>query len=1627
MNIAECENCTVTNVEIINNQAGLMGGGIYVVSDGAQFTNITADNNQAERGGGAFVNGTNVTILNSEFNNNKAIFNASNPNSTGLGGALDIAGNNCYINNTHSNNNTAYRGGSTFIRGDNTVIDNCNLDNNTATLRGGGLNIAGDNCTVNNVSVSNNKAGTMGGGLYIMSNGTNITGIIADNNTAQRGGSAFVNGTNVIVKNGELNNNKAIYNGTDNTGLGGGFDIVGDNILVDNVHSNNNTAYRGGSTFIRGSNVTVQNCNLDNNTAEIRGGALNIGGGDNCKVINVSVSNNRASEEGGAVYVVGDHAFFDNVNSTNNTAMYGGSSYVAGNNVTVQNCDLDGNNATTAGGGLYVEGNECNFVNTSLSNNHVTEDYGQGGAVYVDGNHNTFTNVTSVNNTADFGGSTYIVGDYTLVQNSTVHNNTAIFGGGVNIEGDYTTFVNNNITFNKAIDSEDSSYPAGGGIYIQTLFGNELNFTNNNISSNYAQDNGGGVFIFTLGGDIYFNETYAFNNTAENGGFCHIMMADHVHVSDSAFINNSATGDISIDRGEGGAFHISSTEYIDIEGDFVNNTATNGSAIYVEDSTLRVYNSTFFDNQAKSYYLLAAPKNGTTYQVGDDKIVSFSHIGGDNIANAIHNRGGTSDITIRNITFPFYHNGVEEIRTTPNEDLIPVLGYENFDGTNIYLDDLEDNQVIYYEVYDNETGKLIKNGSARTDINGSIDINLTDLGVGVYLIKAWYNETLYYTEINNETIIIVIDDQCDLVINKTVNITGIYVGDSVAWNITVVNSGSKVAENVYVKDTVPNGLEIDLTKLPEGCTADGQNVIWNIGSMQPKEQRSIVIITKALTNGTFVNVAVVNTTSNETNTTNNKANNTTVVYLPNMTIQKITLNKTVYVGENVTFEIVVKNVGDCNLSDVVVREFFDSTELEYLDYTNKDKWSNTATNVFEYNGILTPGESASFTVIFKTLVNGTLLNTVNVTSNVTKNKTSENTTRVYQPNLTVEKIALNKTVYVGNETFFTIVVKNVGDCDLSNVTVTEIFNSSEFDSLRLVVPNGWSMNGLIFTYGDVLANGSSANFTVGLITKVNGTLLNNVTAKSNVTDPVNDTANVTVYQPNMTVEKVSLNVTDFVIVNDTVAFNITVINTGDCDLGNVTVTEIFDDGELSYIDHSDKAVWVKSGDVFTYQGTLVKGGNATFTVYFKALTNGTLVNNVTARSNVTNDTNDTANVTVYSPNMTVEKVSLNVTDFVIVNDTVAFNITVINTGDCDLGNVTVTEIFDDGELSYIDHSDKAVWVKSGDVFTYQGTLVKGGNATFTVYFKALTNGTLVNNVTAKSNVTNNTNDTANVTVYNPNMTVEKVSLNITDFVVVDNTVAFNITVTNTGDCTLGKMNVTEQFNADEFEFIKIVGADWTASDDNMTFFYGNDLVKGANATFTIYFKALVNGTLVNNVTARSNVTNDTNSSANVTVYNPNMTVEKVSLNITDFVVVDNTVAFNITVTNTGDCTLGKMNVTEQFNADEFEFIKIVGADWTASDDNMTFFYGNDLVKGANATFTIYFKALVNGTLVNNVTARSNVTNDTNSSANVTVYNPNRTVEKVSLNITDFVVVNDTVAFNITVTNTGDCVLGDVTV
>ena len=119
---------------------------------------------------------------------------------------------------------------------------------------------------------------------------------------------------------------------------------------------------------------------------------------------------------------------------------------------------------------------------------------------------------------------------------------------------------------------------------------------------------------------------------------------------------------------------------------------------------------------------------------------------------------------------------------------------------------------------------------------------------------------------------------------------------------------------------------------------------------------------------------------------------------------------------------------------------------------------------------------------------------------------------IYNPSMSVRKISLNKTVYLGEQVGFIIVVSNTGDCDLTGVYVIDN-DFTEGIVLNNMVPNGdWTFDGKDkFTYGKTLGVGESANFTVIFNTTSVGFKINNVTAGNNITnETVNSTNNTTV-------------------------------------------------------------------------------------------------------------------------------------------------------------------------------------------------------------------------------------------------------------------------------------------------------------------------------------------------------------------------------------------------------------------------------------------------------------------------------------------------------------------------------------
>ncbi|MEK7853099.1 MAG: CARDB domain-containing protein, partial [Planctomycetota bacterium] len=170
----------------------------------------------------------------------------------------------------------------------------------------------------------------------------------------------------------------------------------------------------------------------------------------------------------------------------------------------------------------------------------------------------------------------------------------------------------------------------------------------------------------------------------------------------------------------------------------------------------------------------------------------------------------------------------------------------------------------------------------------------------------------------------------------------------VAFQVT--NTGTGVAKNIKVKESLPAGL----------ATQDGKSeVTLDVGSLNPGESREVVLKLKAESTGEFKNSATVVADGNlkaESNTT------ITSVRQPVLAITK-SGPEMVYVGRNITYNIEVFNKGNGPAEGVVVVEPIP----ENSSLVSAGQEATTAGNVVTWNiGTLAPHGSKKVGVTLKT-------------------------------------------------------------------------------------------------------------------------------------------------------------------------------------------------------------------------------------------------------------------------------------------------------------------------------------------------------------------------------------------------------------------------------------------------------------------------------------------------------------------------------------------------------------------------------------------------------------------------------------------------------------------------------------
>jgi uncharacterized repeat protein (TIGR01451 family) len=672
----------------------------------------------------------------------------------------------------------------------------------------------------------------------------------------------------------------------------------------------------------------------------------------------------------------------------------------------------------------------------------------------------------------------------------------------------------------------------------------------------------------------------------------------------------------------------------------------------------------------------------------------------------------------------------------------------------------------------------------------------------------------------------------------------------------------------------------------------------------------------------------------------------------------------------------------------VVDDDYNRTGLQYVGYENSTdyKWNYTGGKWF-YDGVLEPGDSANFTVNFTVIGTGVLVNNVTAGSNESNETNGTNNTTAYAPNMTVQKVTLDKEVYVGNTTRFTIVVENTGDCVLDKVYVVDTdYDHSALQYLRY--ENG-SRN---WNYDDdgkwtligTLAVGEKANFTVWFEVLTNGTFVNNVTAGSNLTNETNNTNNTT-GKPICDLAITKIVNTTHCYVDDLVEWNITVVNHGPSTALDVIVKDVLPEG-LKLVDvrggtyNNDTHEWII--------GTLDKNQSVSIVLVTQVLINGTIRNNASVNTtiNETNYTNNNAtNVTEaeYICDLVITK-AVNCTSCY-VSDVVEWNITVVNVGPHNATNVIVKDFLPEGMelISYrVSVGNFNEVISEWSI----GTLEKDTPVSLVLVTKVLINGTFVNiatvnTTTPESDYTNN--EANNTTRADPICDLVIIKVVDSKKVYLGEIVSWTIKITNNGPSEALDVKVEDilpdglvllSYKASKGKYVDGV---WTVG----------TLANGASETITLKTNTsgvgnITNPASVNTTTHESNYTNNNdNDTTEVLPYVDLVLIkssDKPKYNVND------TMHWIIKVVNRGPCDAIDAYVLDVLPSST-KFVS-----YTSSKGSFDAAAGvwsiGDLANGEEAVLDIICKALSAGNFTNNATVNNSVydVNTSNNYDNATI-------------------------------------------
>ena len=222
----------------------------------------------------------------------------------------------------------------------------------------------------------------------------------------------------------------------------------------------------------------------------------------------------------------------------------------------------------------------------------------------------------------------------------------------------------------------------------------------------------------------------------------------------------------------------------------------------------------------------------------------------------------------------------------------------------------------------------------------------------------------------------------------------------------------------------------------------------------------------------------------------------------------VVMNKTILspsggqvgVGQPVTYNLQVVNVGSTTLPSLKITDTFSSSKLSYVSASATPDVIGASALTWNNLGALSPGQSTNITVTFTTLATGTATNSATANGSTATNSSSV-TLAVNSAAVNVVKVLLaptNQPVSIQSNVVFRITVQNVGNTAINYLPIQDNYSGAYYQYVSATIPaNGSGFGSLIWTN---LASSTLAT---------NATITNDITMKVvGQGSPANNTATV---------------------------------------------------------------------------------------------------------------------------------------------------------------------------------------------------------------------------------------------------------------------------------------------------------------------------------------------------------------------------------------------------------------------------------------------------------------------------------------------------------------------------------------